>query len=136
MLDPGCWVQNAGCCILYPVSCILLSSEDPVMTRLENWTNRTFDEIHVGDTATLTHKLTQDVIEVFALISGDVDPFVLEGDVQGEAQITANTAHAAAAVSPFEPAGLFLPMRSAISAPLPVWVILDFECCRCRPNCG
>jgi len=67
------------------------------MTRLENWTNRTFDEIHVGDTATLTHKLTQDVIEVFALISGDVDPFILEDDEQREMPTAGNTAQAAAA---------------------------------------
>ncbi|MFV1968253.1 MAG: bifunctional enoyl-CoA hydratase/phosphate acetyltransferase [Pirellulaceae bacterium] len=67
------------------------------MTRLENWTNRTFDEIHVGDTATLTHKLTQDVIEVFALISGDVDPFVLEREPESGTRTAANTAQAAAA---------------------------------------
>jgi phosphotransacetylase/acyl dehydratase len=67
------------------------------MTQLENWTNRTFDEIQIGDTASLTHTLTQDVIEVFALISGDVDPFVLDGVDAPEAQTSANTAHAAAA---------------------------------------
>ncbi len=36
--------------------------------------NRTFDEITVGDSASLTHKLTRRDIELFAVMSGDVNP--------------------------------------------------------------
>lgn len=36
--------------------------------------NKTFDEIHPGDTATLTRMLTADDIHLFALMSGDVNP--------------------------------------------------------------
>ena len=36
--------------------------------------NRTFDEIQIGDTASLTRTLAQDDIEMFAVMSGDVNP--------------------------------------------------------------
>jgi len=36
--------------------------------------NRTFDEIRVGDSASLTRKLTRQDIELFAVMSGDVNP--------------------------------------------------------------
>lgn len=36
--------------------------------------NRTFDEIKVGDTASLTRKLTHRDIELFAVMSGDINP--------------------------------------------------------------
>ncbi len=36
--------------------------------------NRTFDEIKVGDTATLTRTLTEKDIQVFAIMSGDINP--------------------------------------------------------------
>ncbi|MEJ2094859.1 MAG: bifunctional enoyl-CoA hydratase/phosphate acetyltransferase, partial [Gammaproteobacteria bacterium] len=36
--------------------------------------NQTFDEIAVGATASLTHKLTRRDIELFAVMSGDVNP--------------------------------------------------------------
>lgn len=36
--------------------------------------NRTFEEIQVGDTATLTRTLTEKDIQVFAIISGDINP--------------------------------------------------------------
>ncbi len=41
------------------------------MNRIEN---RTFDEISVGETATLVHTLTYQDIELFAVVSGDVNP--------------------------------------------------------------
>jgi len=37
-------------------------------------TNKTFDEININDTANLTHTLTQRDIELFAIMSGDVNP--------------------------------------------------------------
>lgn len=36
--------------------------------------NRTFDEIKIGDSASLTRKLTRQDIELFAVMSGDVNP--------------------------------------------------------------
>jgi len=36
--------------------------------------NKVFDEIQIGDTATLTHTLTVEDIRLFALVSGDVNP--------------------------------------------------------------
>ena len=36
--------------------------------------NRTFDELKVGDTASLVHRLTSKDIELFAVMSGDVNP--------------------------------------------------------------
>ena len=41
------------------------------MQRIEN---KTFDELRVGDTASLVRTLTHKDIEVFAIISGDVNP--------------------------------------------------------------
>jgi len=41
------------------------------MSRIEN---RTFDELRVGDTASLTRTLTRRDIELFAVMSGDVNP--------------------------------------------------------------
>jgi phosphate acetyltransferase/phosphate butyryltransferase len=41
------------------------------MNRIEN---RTFDELQVGDSATLARTLTQKDIELFAIMSGDVNP--------------------------------------------------------------
>ena len=36
--------------------------------------NKTFDELQVGDTAQLTRTLKQQDIELFAVMSGDVNP--------------------------------------------------------------
>ena len=36
--------------------------------------NRTFDEIKVGDSASLTRTLTKRDIELFAVMSGDINP--------------------------------------------------------------
>ncbi|WP_084545381.1 bifunctional enoyl-CoA hydratase/phosphate acetyltransferase [Derxia gummosa] len=43
-------------------------------------TNRTWDEIAVGDTATLVRTLTADDIRVFAAMSGDVNPAHLDAE--------------------------------------------------------
>lgn len=36
--------------------------------------NRTFDEIQIGDSASLTRTLTEKDIQVFAIMSGDINP--------------------------------------------------------------
>lgn len=48
---------------------------DPAMIE-----NRTFDEIRVGDTASITRTLTEQDIQLFALVSGDVNPAHLDAD--------------------------------------------------------
>lgn len=47
----------------------------PPHTLLEN---RTYDELQVGDTASLTRTLTKDDIDAFAILSGDVNPAHLD----------------------------------------------------------
>ncbi|TAK77333.1 MAG: enoyl-CoA hydratase, partial [Gammaproteobacteria bacterium] len=42
--------------------------------------NRTFDEIQVGDTASLTRTLTETDIQVFAIMSGDLNPAHVDAD--------------------------------------------------------
>src|SRR5579872_818677 len=42
--------------------------------------NKTFDEIKVGDAATLTHALTKKDIMLFAIMSGDVNPAHLDSE--------------------------------------------------------
>ena len=50
---------------------------DQAVTMLEN---RVFDEIRIGDTASLTRRVTQQDIELFSLISGDVNPAHLDAE--------------------------------------------------------
>ena len=40
--------------------------------------NQTFDEIALGDTASMVRKLTQDDVDLFAIVSGDVNPSHLD----------------------------------------------------------
>src|ERR1700758_5579550 len=40
--------------------------------------NKTFDEISVGDTASLSRRLTREDIELFAVMSGDINPAHLD----------------------------------------------------------
>ena len=42
---------------------------------MNSFTNRTFDEIAIGETITRSHRLTRPDIEALAFVSGDVDPF-------------------------------------------------------------
>jgi acyl dehydratase len=45
---------------------------------MDTITNRTFDELKVGDSASLVRTLTHKDIELFAVISGDVNPAHLD----------------------------------------------------------
>ena len=47
---------------------------------MNSMSNLTFDEIEPGATASLTRKLTPTMIEMLALVSGDVNPFHLKDD--------------------------------------------------------
>ncbi|AOH87061.1 enoyl-CoA hydratase (plasmid) [Sphingomonas panacis] len=50
------------------------------MTGIDMIENHTFDEIAVGDTASSTRTLTTEDIQLFALVSGDVNPAHLDAD--------------------------------------------------------
>ncbi|MBN8509067.1 MAG: bifunctional enoyl-CoA hydratase/phosphate acetyltransferase [Burkholderiales bacterium] len=42
---------------------------------MESFSNRTFDQIAVGESITRSHRLTRPDVEALAFVSGDVDPF-------------------------------------------------------------
>ena len=42
---------------------------------MDSYTNRTFDEIELGETIVRSHRLTRPDVEALAFVSGDVDPF-------------------------------------------------------------
>src|SRR5271165_2374577 len=55
--------------------CGLTSGEEmSLATVVDRIENRTFDELKVGDTASISRTLTQKDIELFAIMSGDVNP--------------------------------------------------------------
>jgi phosphotransacetylase/acyl dehydratase len=60
---------------------------------MQNFTNRTFDEIRVGDREQVTRVVTSTEVEALALVSGDVDAFHLE---QAETPGGGNGMHAKA----------------------------------------
>ncbi len=47
-------------------------------------TNKTFDEIKIGDTASITKTLNRDDVEKFAALSGDMDPCYLDEGFAGK----------------------------------------------------
>ena len=47
---------------------------------MKSFTNQTYDEIPVGATLTLSHRLSRTDVEVLALVSGDVDPFHVDSE--------------------------------------------------------
>lgn len=63
---------------------------------MNSMSNLMFDEIEPGATAALTRKLTPNMIEVLALVSGDVNPFHLKED-EKEARRNADLTQAAGA---------------------------------------
>ena len=50
------------------------------MTDKDMIENRTFDEIAVGDSASLVRTLSREDIQLFALVSGDVNPAHLDAE--------------------------------------------------------
>ena len=48
------------------------------LTSVELIENRTFDEIVIGESASLTRALTKVDIELFAVLSGDINPSHLD----------------------------------------------------------
>ena len=60
----------------------------PVMLR-----NRTFDELAVGDSASMQRQLTQQDIQLFAVMSGDINPAHLDADYAAATQFQGVIAH-------------------------------------------
>ncbi len=63
----------------------------------QSMTNVTFANIEIGASASLSRTLTQTGVEILAVLSGDVDPFVLQGNGLDEVRPDANCAEAAGA---------------------------------------
>lgn len=55
--------------------------------------NKTFDEINVGDYAKITRKLTRRDIELFAIVSGDMNPSHLDDDFSFKGRFHGVVAH-------------------------------------------
>jgi phosphate acetyltransferase len=51
--------------------------------------NRTFDEIAIGDSASLSRTLSKDDISLFAVMSGDVNPAIIGHGMWGGALVSA-----------------------------------------------
>jgi phosphate acetyltransferase len=64
---------------------------------MENVRNMTFDEIKVGDAVEFRRAITQADVELLALVSGDVDPFHIEGEGAASARPDARATEAVGA---------------------------------------
>jgi phosphate acetyltransferase len=53
---------------------------DPAINEQAMIENRTFDEIHLGDSASLSHTLSEQDIQLFAAVSGDINPAHMDAD--------------------------------------------------------
>ncbi|MCX7897878.1 MAG: bifunctional enoyl-CoA hydratase/phosphate acetyltransferase [Rhodocyclaceae bacterium] len=62
-------------------------------TALELIENRTFDEIHVGDSASLTRTLRAEDIQMFAVISGDINPAHVDPEYARSSEFREVVAH-------------------------------------------
>ncbi len=67
------------------------------MAKWSNMTNVTFDEIQAGASASLTRTISQTDVEVLALVSGDVDPFHVEGNGAAAVRADASSTEASGA---------------------------------------
>ena len=66
---------------------------------MSSFSNRTFYEIEIGTTVTVSRRVTQTDVEALALVSGDVDPFHLEADENPATDMVAKAVGAEALVS-------------------------------------
>ena len=55
--------------------------------------NRTFDELAIGDSATIERTLTTEDIQLFAVLSGDVNPQHLDADYAASTRFHGVIAH-------------------------------------------
>ena len=66
---------------------------------MNSFTNRTYDEIQVGESATRSHRLSKPDVEGLAFVSGDVDPFQTDAEALHPNTLTAEAVAAEALVS-------------------------------------
>ena len=66
---------------------------------MDSFTNRTFDEIQLGETITRSHRLTRPDVEALAFVSGDVDPFHTDAQSTRQDSMSAEAVAAEALVS-------------------------------------
>jgi phosphate acetyltransferase len=66
---------------------------------MDSFTNRTFDEIQLGETITRSHQLTRPDVEALAFVSGDVDPFHTDAQSTRQDDMSAEAVAAEALVS-------------------------------------
>lgn len=66
---------------------------------MSNYTNRTFDEIAVGESLSLSHRLSETELEALTLVSGDIDPFHIDADVAPRREKAAEAVGATALIS-------------------------------------
>ncbi|PMR75166.1 bifunctional enoyl-CoA hydratase/phosphate acetyltransferase [Billgrantia endophytica] len=59
----------------------------------DNIENRTFDEIQIGDSASIAKRLTLDDIKLFAIMSGDINPAHLDDDFAKSTRFQEIVAH-------------------------------------------
>jgi len=63
------------------------------LSALQMLHNRTFDELAIGDSASLERQLTQEDIQLFAVMSGDVNPSHLDAEYAAATQFHGVIAH-------------------------------------------
>lgn len=66
---------------------------------MDSFTNRTFDEIQLGESITRSHQLTRPDVEALAFVSGDVDPFHTDAQSTRQDTMSAEGVAAEALVS-------------------------------------
>ncbi|MCU0923498.1 MAG: bifunctional enoyl-CoA hydratase/phosphate acetyltransferase, partial [Burkholderiaceae bacterium] len=66
---------------------------------MDSYTNRTFDEIQLGECITRSHRLTRPDVEALAFVSGDVDPFHTDAQSTRQDTMSAEGVAAEALVS-------------------------------------
>ncbi len=66
---------------------------------MDSFTNRTFDEIQLGESITRSHRLTRPDVEALAFVSGDVDPFHTDAQSTRQDSMSAEAVAAEALVS-------------------------------------
>jgi phosphate acetyltransferase len=66
---------------------------------MDSYSNRTFDEIQVGETIRRSHRLTRPDVEALAFVSGDVDPFHTDAQSVRQDTMSAEAVAAEALVS-------------------------------------
>jgi acyl dehydratase len=69
------------------------SPASPEAHGLERVRNRTFDELAIGDSASLERTLTQHDIQLFAILSGDVNPQHLDAEYAASTRTQGVVAH-------------------------------------------